>query len=78
MYYEKCTRSQCRVNIFEVDYLQTKARPYEKKSGTVCLWGGVAGERNIVLDTRNFAAGCYTVRMLVGAKMYVKSVPILR
>jgi len=36
------------------------------------------GSHSIQWNTRNLAAGCYTVRMQAGANTYVKSVPIVR
>jgi photosystem II stability/assembly factor-like uncharacterized protein len=37
-----------------------------------------AGTHSISWNTRNLAAGCYTVRMQAGANTYVKSIPITR
>jgi hypothetical protein len=36
------------------------------------------GSHSANWDTKNIAAGCYTVRMQVGTNSYVRSVPILR
>ena len=36
------------------------------------------GSHRITWNTRNFAAGCYTVRLRAGSNAYVKSIPIFR
>jgi hypothetical protein len=37
-----------------------------------------SGSHTLTWDTKNIPAGCYTVRMQVGEKMFVKSVPVFR
>jgi hypothetical protein len=37
-----------------------------------------AGEHKLSWDTKNLAAGCYTVRMQVGSNVYVKNIPVSR
>jgi hypothetical protein len=39
---------------------------------------GEAGSHTVTWDTRNIPAGCYTLRMLTGAKIVAKSILIPR